>query len=47
MRRGCGRGVYGKDKTDGVRELDQTMTGVAKGHGVSGLTGLEWWQGGG
>ncbi len=36
MRRGCRRGVHGKDKGEGVRELDQMMNGAGEGHGVYG-----------
>lgn len=34
MRGGCKRGVYGKDKVEVVKKLDQAMNGVAEGHGV-------------
>lgn len=37
----CKRGVYGRDKGEGVRELDQAMNEAAEGHGVYGPAGVE------
>lgn len=33
--------MYGRDKGEGVRELDQAMNEAAEGHGVYGPAGVE------
>lgn len=47
MKRVWRRGVYGKDKGEGVRELDLAMNGATEGHGVYGPAGLGGWREGG
>lgn len=42
MREGCKRGVYGKDKVEVVKKLDQAMNGMAEGNGVYRLVGVGW-----
>lgn len=36
--------VWGEDKGEGVRELDQAMNGAAEGHGVYGPAGVEGYR---
>lgn len=36
--------VWGEDKGEGGRELDQAMNGAAEGHGVYGPAGVEGYR---